>query len=51
MGEKWFQEFLGLCFLPALKKLYWVGPIENRPFTDELHHFVKKKRKKVKHDM
>ena len=23
-------------------KLDWVGPIDNRPFTDKLKHFVKK---------
>ena len=25
-------------------KLDWVGPVDNRPSTDELHHFVKKKK-------
>ena len=28
------------------KKLDGVGPIDNRPSTDKLHHFVKKKEKK-----
>ena len=23
MGEKWLQEFLGLCFLSVLKKQFW----------------------------
>ena len=26
-------------------KLDGVGPDDNRPFTDKLHHFVKKKKK------
>ena len=36
-----------------VKKLDGVGPIDNRPSTDNLHHFVqkKKKRKKVTRDM
>ena len=29
------------------EKLYGVGPIDNRPSTDELHPFVRKKRKKI----
>ena len=34
-----------------LKKLDGVGPVDNRPSTDELHHFVqKKKKKKITHD-
>ena len=33
-------------------KLDGVGPVDNRPSTDKLHHFVQKKRKKiVTHDM
>ena len=33
-------------------KLDGVGPVDNRPSTDKLHHFVrKKKRKNVTHDM
>ena len=27
-----------------LNKLDGVGPIDNRPYTDKLHHFVKKKK-------
>ena len=27
----------------SLIKLDWVGPLDNRPSTDKLHHFVKKK--------
>ena len=27
-------------------KLDGVGSVDNRPFTDKLHHFVKKKKKK-----
>ena len=25
------------------EELLWVGPSDNRPSTDELHHFVRKK--------
>ena len=31
-----------------LVKLDGVGPVDNRPSTDKLHHFVRKKRKKKK---
>ena len=31
-----------LQILPLLK-LERVGPVDNRPFTDKLHHFVRKK--------
>ena len=27
----------------AQNKMDWVGPVDNRPSTDMLHHFVKKK--------
>ena len=30
-------------------KLYGVGPVDNRPSTDKLHHFVKKEKKKKLH--
>ena len=30
-----------------MKKLYGVGPVDNRPNIDELHHFVKKKKNKL----
>ena len=30
----------------ALLKLDRVGPVDNRPFTDRLHHFVSKKKEK-----
>ena len=26
-------------------KLYGVGPVDNRPSTDKLHHFVREKNK------
>ena len=26
-----------------LKKIDWVDPVDNRPFTGKLHNFVKKK--------
>ena len=28
--------------LQVLQKLDGVGPVDNRPFTDKLHHFVQK---------
>ena len=31
-----------------LSKLDGVGPIDNRPFTNKLHHFTKNKQKKYK---
>ena len=33
------------------KKLDGVGPVDNRPSTDKLYHFVQKKKKIVTHDM
>ena len=27
-------------------KLDWVGPVDNRPSPNKLHHFVKKKKRK-----
>ena len=30
----------------SIKELDGVGPVDNRPSTDKLHHFVKKKKKK-----
>ena len=38
----------GACLFCLLnnKKIDRVGPINNRPSTDELHHFVQKKKKK-----
>ena len=33
--------------LKTLRKLDGVGPVVNRPSTDKLHHFVKKKNKKI----
>ena len=32
-------------------KLDGVGPVDNRPSPDELHHFVKNKTKNLKRDM
>ena len=32
------------CDLPD-SKVDGVGPVDNRPFTDKLQHFVKKKKK------
>ena len=34
----------------VIKKLDGVGPVDNRPYTDKLHHFVQKKTQQ-KHDM
>ena len=31
-----------------VKKLDGVGPVDNRPSTNKLHHFVQKKKKKKK---
>ena len=37
---------------PAVaKKLDRVGPVDNRPSTDKLHHFVKKKKRKKRKKM
>ena len=33
------------------KKLDGVGPVDNRPSTDKLHHFVPKKQQKNKKNM
>ena len=33
------------------EKLDGVGPVDNRPFTNKLHHFVPKKKKKMTWDM
>ena len=33
------------------RKLDGEGPVDNRPSTDKLHHFVKKKHKKMTCDM
>ena len=33
------------------QKLDGVGSVDNRPSTDKLHHFVKKKKKRKKCDM
>jgi hypothetical protein len=33
------------------RKLDGVGPVDNKPSTHKLHYFVRKKRKKKKHDM
>jgi hypothetical protein len=32
--------------IKATIKLDGVGPVDNRPSTDRLHHFVRKKRRK-----
>ena len=33
------------------EKLEGLGPIDNTPSTDELHHFVQKEKKKMTHDI
>ena len=33
----------GLAYVNPLIKLDGVGPVDNRPSNDKLHHFVKKK--------
>ena len=46
------KSYLGMTFqkvktllliynVPVLQKLDGVGPVDNRPCTDQLHHFVK----------
>ena len=39
-----FDDLLSKLY--ALDKLDGVGPVDNRPSTDKLSHFVKRKRKK-----
>ena len=41
----WANHFF---FNPHEIKLDEVGPVDNRPFTDKLHHNVKKEKKKKK---
>ena len=36
---------------PGLLKLDGVGPVDNRPSTDYLHHFVQKEKKKRRRKM
>ena len=36
----------GIYYSFIKKKLDGVGPVDNRPSTDKLHHFVHKKKKK-----
>ena len=49
MGLKTYKRVHNVCEI--YNKLDGVGPIDNRPSTDKLHHFVQKKNKKKKHDM
>ena len=35
---------MGLKKIRFVTKLDGVGPVDNRPSTDKLHHFVKKKK-------
>ena len=41
-----YLVFLGLFFFVMVR--YWlrVGPLDNRPSMDKLHHFVQKKERK-----
>ena len=34
------------CRVKVVEELDGVGPVDNRPSTDKLHHFVRKKNKK-----
>ena len=46
------QKKCSLCnFTPSLliDKLDGVGPVDNRPSPNELHHFVEEKKKKKKY--
>ena len=57
VGKMQDQPFNVLLFLnlggkakgPKDVKLDGVGPVDNRPSTDKLHHIVKKKIKKIWH--
>ena len=43
--QKWVTEKLGsFDGVDAYQKLDGVGPVDNRPSADKLHHFVKKKK-------
>ena len=46
---EFFSSFF--FFLEIVPKLDGVGPVDNRPSTDELHHFVGKTKLHVTHDM
>ena len=39
---------IGFFFKIYAYKLDGVGPVDNRPSTDKLHHFVRRKKKKKK---
>ena len=48
--EPTVQSALGM----KVSKIYGEGPVDNRPSTNKLHHFVQKKREKklhLTHDM
>ena len=40
--------FLHDMIVVDMKKLDGVGPVDNRPSTDKLHHFVQKKEEEKK---
>ena len=35
-------------YIESVNKLDGVRPLDNRPSTDKLHHFVRKEKKKIK---
>ena len=48
LKRKRAHNFTGIYMLFLADKLDGVGPVDNRPSTKKLHHFVrKKKRKKI----
>ena len=45
-GDDW--ERGGITMVYMKKKLDGVGPVDNRPSTDKLHHFVRKEEEEKK---
>ena len=48
MTESTKNTQIWICFWLFVNKLDGVGPVDNRPSTDKLHHFVRKKQQKNK---
>ena len=42
------EVFLHAPIFLKVYKLDGIGPVDNRPSTDKLHHFVRRKKKKKK---
>ena len=45
---RWYLYSNGIVNNDINMKLDGVGPVDNRPSSDKLHHFVQKKKKKKK---